>query len=165
MHIQDKNLIPEKTMPVSHIEGVEVKRSKPIDLLNLNHVNPIDALVYDVLSNQISDLTMNRGIHPGYISILFQGQSEDLLFPRAYGGLQMFEQSINQSLKSNLVASNAMYSPQVTTLMDESIHFKHNDLEAANRYTTQQLVTDKLADATKTIQNQCDNHPQVMIHF
>ena len=107
-----------------------------------------------VLATKIYHLVAKRGVHPGYIAVLFPLEAETALFP---GGLPAFLQLLNTELVSKVAV--ARHAPQVSDRMEDGLLYRPQ--LPTGVLPARPMVSDGSIDVRTTAQYLCDRHLQV----
>lgn len=109
----------------------------------------------DLCQNRLLDIlydaVMKRGIHPGYCAVLYDEKAMEKIFPPEEGGLAQGLKMLNEALKSKVEAGQAQYAPQLSTYLEESIHYRPSKETSLGQYTLD-LMSDGATDVKQTVQ-------------
>ena len=169
-------------MPLTSIQHLDKEKILPIkDLPRAQDVKSWGVVVEDMslpasytvqwLAEQLADRlckkVMLRGIHPGHCSVLYNHTAEDDLFPQDQGGLPIFLQMVNSSLRTIPVTRQASHVLQLTQNIMESVLYSCN-CNSQDTSTTPLTVYVQLmapSSAEETVEYKMERHSEVILNL
>jgi hypothetical protein len=151
--IKDGHIIPAKDFPKSvGVEGTGVTKQE----ITVTQADPgVD--MSPVLASKIYHLVARRGIHPGYIAVLYPVEAETAVFP---SGLPAFLQLLNTELRSKVAVAHAQHAPQVSDKMEDGLLYRPQP--STGVLAARLMVGDGTTDVRDNAQYWCDRHQQVI---
>ena len=176
-------------MPLKVIEHLERERILPIrEFPSAKDVNSLGVIVdndlvdndttlprcYTIkwLAQQVADRlnkeVMQRGIHPGHCSVLYDHTVEDALFPSDQGGVPTFLEAVNESLRGLAVDTQASHVLQLTQVIQETLLYDYSgkrtdtsDTVFSDKKSTPDLLTSS-SDPEETMEYKMERHSEVI---
>jgi hypothetical protein len=145
--IKDSHIIPAQDFPQSsNVEGTGVTKQD----ITVTQTDPGDE-ISKVLATKIYESTVQRGIHPGHIAVLYPDEAATALFP---GGLTGFIHLVNAELASRVAVGR--HAPQLSDNMEDGLLYRPQP--AGQR----PMASDGTIDVRDSAQYWCDRHQEVV---
>ena len=120
------------------------------------------------MADRLNKTVMQRGIHPGHCSVLYDHTVEGALFPSDQGGMPTFLEMVNESLRGLAVDTQASHVPQLSLVSQETLLYDYNrksrgssDTVLLDQKSIPELLTSS-SDPEETMEYKTERHSEVI---
>ena len=117
------------------------------------------------VADRLNKEVMQRGIHPGHCSVLYDHTVEEALFPSVQGGMPTFIVKVNESLRGLAVDTQASHVLQLSRESQETLLYSKRtdivDTVLPDKTFISDLLTSS-SDPEETMEYKMERHSEVI---